>query len=270
MLEYFLSVFRSPLVAGKIYFMDSQNTQKIAVVILAAGHGKRMQSEIPKSLTPLHGKPLILHLLERVEASGVGGRPIIVVGQKREQVMEALGDKYTYAVQEEQLGTGHAVMSAKEEIGDADHILVLYADMPYISTETIKNLVEKHIEENATLTMATITVPDFNEWRAGFFDFSRVIRNESGKIIRTVERKDQSEEEQKILEVNPAYMIFDARWMWENMQNISNENSQKEYYLTDLIRIACDEGERIASISIEPKEALGVNTKEQLELIHSI
>ncbi len=250
--------------------MDSNNTQKIGVVVLAAGHGKRMQSEIPKSLTPLHGKSLIMHLLERIDVSGVASKLVIVVGQKREQVMEALGDKYTYAIQEEQLGTGHAVMSAKKEIGDVDHLLVLYADMPYISPETIKNLVEKHISESATLTMATITVPDFDEWRAGFFDFSRVIRDGEGKIVKTIEKKDQSEEEQKILEVNPAYMIFDSNWMWKNMQNISNKNSQGEYYLTELIKIACDEGEPIASISIEPKEALGVNTKEQLELIHTI
>jgi len=254
-----------------LYFMTNQEKKEsIAIVVLAAGHGKRMQSELPKSLTPLHGKYLIAHLLERIEISGVADRTIIVVGQKRKQVMDALGSKYIYAIQEEQMGTGHAVMCAQKHIPDANHILVLYADMPYITPETIKNLVEKHTRENATLTMATIVVPDFLEWRAGFFDFSRVIRNEQGEIICTVEKKDQTEEEQKILEVNPAYMIFNAKWMWYNMKNISNTNSQSEYYLTDLIRIACDEREKIASISIEPKEALGVNTKEQLELIQSI
>ncbi len=251
--------------------MEKTQKPSVAVVVLAAGHGKRMQSDIPKCLTPLHGKPLVRHLLDHIEASKVASRVAIVVGHKREEVMAELGDSYEYAIQEEQRGTGHAVMSAKNTLeGKADIVLVLYGDMPYLKPETIRNIIETHTEKNATLTMATVTVPDFEEWRAGFFDFSRVIRDEAGNIKRTVEKKDQTEEEHKICEVNPAYMCFDAQWLWKNITELKDENAQNEYYLTDLIGKACEQEVTIASVSIDPKEAMGVNTKEQLELIHTL
>ncbi len=245
--------------------------QKIQIVILAAGHGKRMQSETPKVLTPLHGKPLIMHLLESIKESGVCDNPVIVIGQKGDQVRAALGDGYTYAIQEEQLGTGHAVMSAEQLLKDkAENIIVLYGDQPYVSAETLKKLAETHLSSGANLSMMTTVVPDFSDWREGFTNFSRIIRGADGKIVRTVENKDATEAEKKILEVNPCYFCFKASWLWPHLHQIKNVNAQGEYYLTDLVEIACKEEMPIASIQIDPKEALGVNTKEQLELAHSI
>jgi bifunctional UDP-N-acetylglucosamine pyrophosphorylase/glucosamine-1-phosphate N-acetyltransferase len=186
-------------------------------------------------------------------------------------VIEELGGGYQYAIQEEQLGTGHAVLCA-EEILKNNHVpvMVLYGDMPYISAETIANIAKTHVEENAILTMATVTVVDFDEWRAGFFDFSRIIRDENGKVVRTVEKKDATEAELQIREVNPCYFCFDSTWLWTQLRMIGNSNAQHEYYLTDLVKIAVESGVKIATVSIDPKEALGVNTKEHLALLHSL
>jgi len=243
------------------------NTQ---IIILAAGHGKRMQSELPKALTLLHGKPFIKHLLDGVKESGVCSAPIIVIGQKGDMIRDALGDGYKYAIQTEQLGTGHAVMSAEKEAKDADVVVVLYADHPLITSSTIKNLVDSHIRLNSILTMATATVTDFNDWRETFLNFGRFVRDEKNNIVKIVEMKDASDKEKEIKEVNPAYMCFDAKWMWPHLHLLKNNNNQNEYYLTDLVSMAFDENRKIESISIEPKEALGVNTKEQLEQIHNI
>ena len=241
------------------------------IVILAAGHGKRMQSDVPKVLSLLHGKPLIHHLLENVKKSGVCENPVFVVGQKREQIIASLGTEHTYAIQEEQLGTGHAVLSSASFLeGKEGNIMILYGDMPHLSSETIQALAETQEKSNTVMTMATVQVSDFNEWRAGFFDFSRVIRDENGKIIRTVEKKDATEDELKITEVNPCYLCVKNDWIWDHLRNLKNSNTQKEYYLTDLIKIAVDEGIPIASISIDPKEAMGVNTKEHLKVLEEL
>ena len=243
---------------------------KTQIIILAAGHGKRMQSELPKALTILHDKPFISHVLDSVRASGVCENPIIVIGQKGDQVRATLGPTYTYAVQEEQLGTGHAVMTAHDQSAGADLTLVLYADHPLVSAHTIQNIVSTHVEKNAILTMATATVSDFNDWRSAFLSFGRIICDSDGNISKIVEMKDATDAEKEIKEVNPAYMCFNATWMWQHLHLLKNENAQKEYYLTDLVGMAFNEKEKIATVQIDPKEALGVNTKEQLELLQSL
>lgn len=241
------------------------------IIILAAGHGTRMQSDIPKVLTPLHGKPLIHHVLENVKRSGVCENPVFVVGQKKEQVMASLGTGYRYAIQHEQLGTGHAVLSAESLLKDSgNNILILYGDMPHLSSETIYALSEIQKTSGAIMTMATVEVPDFNEWRAGFFDFSRIIRDENGTILRTVEKKDAQMHELKITEVNPCYLCIQNKWLWDHLRELKNANTQGEYYLTDLIGMAVNEKADIVSISIDPKEALGVNTKENLETLEKM
>ena len=245
--------------------------KKTEVVILAAGYGKRMQSDLPKVLVPLHGKPLVQHVLDAVAASGVCESPILIVGQKKELVMETLGTGNRYVTQEEQLGTGHAVLSAAGMLeGKAENILVLNSDVPFIKPRSIHMLAEMGENSMAAVTMATVRVPDFDEWRAGFYDFGRIIRNKSGDIVKIVEKKDATEEELRITEVNSGSFCFKADWLWKHLRELKNENSQAEYYLTDLVAMACAEGADIASIPIEPREAMGVNTKEHLELLHKI
>jgi bifunctional UDP-N-acetylglucosamine pyrophosphorylase/glucosamine-1-phosphate N-acetyltransferase len=243
------------------------NTQ---IIILAAGHGKRMQSELPKALVSFSGKPFISHILETVATSGVCDDPIIIVGQKREQIIDLLGPSYRYVTQEEQLGTGHAVMMAEKESQGKEIVLVLYADHPLVSSETIVKLIQTHQKTNATITMATTRIIDFLDWRSGFLSFSRVIRGNDGEISSVVEAKDATESQKEITELNPCYFCFDAAWMWQQLHTIKNDNAQKEYYLTDLMKIAFTENKKIASITIDPREAMGVNTKEQLELLENL
>lgn len=248
-----------------------QNKDKIRIVILAAGKGTRMQSNIPKVLAQVKGQSMIKHLLHSVEKSGIDEHPVIIVGYKKEMVIEECGDKYHYIDQEKLLGTGYAVMQTKDYLENrADHVIVLYGDQPYTSVQTIRNIAEKHINSGKIITMATVRVPDFSDWRICFNNFSRVVRDNTGKIIRTIEKKDATEEELKITEVNPCYFCFEAKWLWENLPQLKNENAQNEYYLTDLIKIANRENIEIESVEIDAHEALGANTKEELEVLENI
>lgn len=245
---------------------------KIKIIILAAGVGKRMGNpEWPKVLIELNGRPLISYLLAAVEKSGIDARPAIVVGQKAELVKAVLGKNYDYVLQTEQLGTGQAVLCAKEKLEKAaENILVLYGDQPLINAETIKNLVDTHLAAGKVLTMGTVLTPDFNDWRAGFFDFGRVIRDKNGKLAGIVEKKDATAPQLEIREVNPSYFCFQAGWLWQNLEKIKNDNQPQEYYLTDLIKIARQQDQEIATVPIEPKEAVGVNNEEQLKLIEKL
>ena len=247
--------------------------EKIKIVVLAAGVGTRMKNELPKVLVKLNDRPIIKHLLESIHESGIDNRPVIVVGYKKEEVMRELGkEHYDYAVQEEQLGTGHAVLSAEKMLkGNGEHVLVLYGDSPFISAETIKKLVAKHLESKGKITMATIIVPDFKDWRS-IYDksFSRIVRDANGKIVKDVQIRDTKDEEKKITEVNACFLIFNAKWLWEKLKTLDRNNEQKQYYLTDLIEKAIKEGEEIESISIDPREGLAANSKEELEILEKL
>jgi bifunctional UDP-N-acetylglucosamine pyrophosphorylase/glucosamine-1-phosphate N-acetyltransferase len=244
---------------------------KTEVVILAAGHGKRMESETPKALMPLMGRPLIKYILEALEISQVTDVPVIVIGQKRDHVVETLGPVYRYAIQDEQLGTGHAVRCAESLMRpEADTVVVLYADQPFITAETILRLVETRNETNAKIVMATVPLPDFDDWRSVFLGFSRILRDAEGKIIGVVETKDATEEEKEILEVNPAYFCFDKKWLFEKLPELGNKNAQGEYYLTDLVKIAFKEGLEIPSVPISPREAVGTNSKDDLAMAERV
>ncbi len=241
---------------------------KTRVLILGAGMGKRMQSDLPKVLAPLAGKPMIRHVLESIHKA-INGKPVAIVGHKKELVMQELGDEVLYAVQSEQLGTGHAVMCAKEYCENFEHVIVLSGDQPFISCDTIRNLIQKHSETGAKITFATTVVYDFEEWRKGFMGFGRILRKD-GKVSGIKEFKDAGEEEKNIKEVNAGSYIFNGPWLWENLTKLKNENAQGEYYLTDLLHLASQNKEIIETINIETVEALGANTKEELEVIESI
>ena len=245
---------------------------KIQIIILAAGHGKRMNNgDLPKVLVPFKGQPMIKHLLKSIKDSGVCDKPAIVVGQGANQVKEALGPDYIYILQPEQLGTGHAVSCAKEILEDqAENIIVLYGDHPLVSAAMIRNLADSHLKNNKVITMAIVKTPDFIDWRAGFYQFGRLIRNKDNQVCQIVEVKDASDKEKGITEVNPGYYCFKADWLWDNLDKLKDNNAQHEYYLTDLIAIACHSGQSINTVEIQPQEALGVNTKEQLELLEKI
>lgn len=256
------------IIVAHLYFIFMSKTQ---IIILAGGKGKRMNQEIPKALVPFHGQPMVDYLVNAVAHSGVCGKPILVVGYQKEAVMNHVGDKAIYAVQEEQLGTGHAVKITESYIdADTENVLVLYGDAPAVTGAMIANLDATHKVSGNVLTMATVTVPSYEDWYQVFYaPFSRIVRGDNGKIERSVEFKDATEEEKKIKEVNPCYFCFDKKWLFENLAKIKNENSQGEYYLTDLVKLAVESG-GIASVSISPEEALGVNSIEELERLEKI
>ena len=232
------------------------------IVILAAGKGKRMQSEDPKVLAKLAGKHLIRHLLLEVEKVS-SEKPIVIVGYKAELVKKELGDSCIYVEQKEQLGTGHAVLSASAELRGARRVVILNGDQPFTTAATMRKLAE----ERSPVTMATIKIPDFLGWREVFLKYGRTLRDPEGQIKKIVEYKDASEDERKITELNVNDFCFEVSWLLAHLKKLKNDNVQKEYYLTGVFEIARDEGITIESIQIDPREALGANTKEELEIL---
>ncbi len=249
--------------------MNQSNTQ---IVILAAGLGTRMSRPYPKTLVSILDKPIIKYLLASIAESEITSKPLVVVGYLREEMMRVLGDQVEYAIQEKPLGTGDAVKQALKKIDPhVKNIIVLYGDHAFVKSETLKRLLKRHEETSAKISLMTLTLPDFSEWRSVFSHFGRIIRNQDKKIERIVEMKEATEEEKKILEVNPAYFCFDMEWLKENINKINNYNHKKEYYLTDLVGIAMKHGQVVESVSVrEPIEGIGVNTPQELEIAGKI
>lgn len=240
------------------------------VIILAAGKGKRMNSELPKALVPLKGRPMIHYLLESVIDSGIDPEPIIIVSpENKSSISESLKQyKVKYAVQTEALGTGHAVACAKECISpETQNIIVLYCDHPFITADSLKKFSEIKVE--TVLVMPTV-LPDFEDWHHNFYHWGRFIRDSKGDIQKIVEFKDATLEEQAITEVNPGFMAFNNSWLWPNIELLSNDNSQHEYYLTSLPGIAFAQGCKVSSIFVEPHEAMGVNSPEELAIAEKL
>ena len=239
----------------------------IIAVILAAGKGTRMGSaDRPKVMYEANGKPMVEYLINSVQKAGVK-EIVLVVGFMQGKVRDYFKNRVKYVEQKEQLGTGHAVMMTKDLLkGKSNSIIVSYGDMPLYKIATIKKLIEKFDDEKPTIAMVTVDLGDPDFWA-----YSRVIRNAEGKIIATVEQKDATEKQRKIKECNPSFYLFDADWLWDNLDKISTNNAQKEYYLPDLISIATSQSKRIVSVKAENEnEVLGVNTPEQLKKVERI
>jgi bifunctional UDP-N-acetylglucosamine pyrophosphorylase/glucosamine-1-phosphate N-acetyltransferase len=242
----------------------------LAAVILAAGKGTRMNegsaSPIPKVMFEANGKPLLFYSVKNVQDAGIK-RVIAVVGYKQEMIREYFGGTIEYAVQEQQLGTGHAAMMARESlIGQVEAVVVCYGDMPLFKPETIKNLLITYQQEKPTIAMLSVDFADPNFWA-----FGRILRDENGYVSEIVEQKDCTDEQKQISESNPGFYIFDAEWLWQNFEKLSTNNAQKEYYLTDLIKIAKDQGKKIIAVKVSSEEeVLGVNNPDQLKEAENI
>lgn|SRR3989338_4339780 len=235
------------------------------IVILAAGKGTRMEGgAVPKVLIPLRGKPVISYLLEELQGLRGFPKPVIVVGYKHELVEQTLGDEYVYAFQANQLGTAHAVQAAREKIS-ADNVVVLYGDMPFVRADSLEKLIQLHQEKQATLTMFTCTVPGFEGMYESMNHYGRIIRDTEDNIVKITEFKDAAPREQQIAEVNPGIYVFKSSWLWQNIDAITKDNAQGEYYLTDMVELAIRQGLPIYSLAISPEEVFGINTKSHLE-----
>jgi bifunctional UDP-N-acetylglucosamine pyrophosphorylase/glucosamine-1-phosphate N-acetyltransferase len=244
----------------------------LEIVILAAGKGNRMNSDTPKPLSPVGGEISLRRILKNV-AWGTND-PIIVVSRNNEKIVEALGPGFTYVIQEKQRGTGDAVHAVKKTLNNrvfAENTMVLLADQPFISEQTLQNLWSVHKEKNAVLTIGTVTVPDFSGDHELFFRYGRILRDENNRVQGIVEEKDASEEEKKIKEVNISYYCFKTEWLWENIGMLKNENKSGEFYITDMVHIAASQNIPIHSYAVpDLKEGMGFNTQEQLELLQKL
>ena len=231
-------------------------------IILAAGEGKRMKSNIAKPLQQAAGKALVEWVLDTAEETG-SDENIVVIGHKAEDVKAYLGDRAKYAYQYEQLGTGHAVMQGIESIKDVDGtVMVLYGDSPLIEAETLKRVREDHSKKMRAATVITAIADEP-------YGYGRIVR-ENGEIVRIVEQKDASEDEQKITEVNSGMYFFDIQKLKESLSKITNDNSQGEYYITDVIEIMLSEGEKDGAYVTDLEQTMGVNDKLQLSQVGKI
>lgn len=227
------------------------------VVILAAGQGTRMKSRTPKVLHSLSGKPFVLYSVET--ARQISQRPpVLIIGHGAEAVQELVGESALYALQAEQLGTGHAVAQAKEILeGRADYIIVLYADMPLLRAETLSSLYQAQQTHQGPFSMLTLITDSPR-------GFGRIVRRGDGTVEAIIEEADATPEQLAISEVNVGVYCFDAAWLWEHLEQIPL-SPKGEYYLTDLVAIAVEEGASIQAMPIEdPDEAMGINTRVHL------
>ena len=234
---------------------------RLNVVILAAGLGKRMHSQLPKVLHALAGRPLICHVIDAARALEAQ-RIVVVYGHGGEQVRSALNDAdLAFACQEPQLGTGHAVQQALSLLSDAPVTLVLYGDVPLIRPETLKKLVDACSDTVVVLT----SEPDSP---AGY---GRIVRDASGAIRAIVEEKDASGAQRGIREVNTGLMALPTARLERWIGQLRNDNAQGEYYLTDVVKLALADGIQAAGVKLEHAwEALGVNSRAQLAQLERI
>lgn len=227
-------------------------------VILAAGQGTRMKSKLYKVLHPVCGKPMVQHVVDQVSKLQMD-RIVTIIGHGAELVQSQLGEACSYALQEEQLGTAHAVIQARSILEDKEGItLVVCGDTPLIKAETMESLVKHHEEAKAKATVLTAYADDPT-------GYGRIIRNKNGLVEKIVEHKDATEEERTVREINTGTYCFDNRALFEALNNVSNENVQGEYYLPDVIEILKNAGETVTAYQTDDfEETLGVNDRVAL------
>jgi UDP-N-acetylglucosamine diphosphorylase/glucosamine-1-phosphate N-acetyltransferase len=232
----------------------------LSSIILAAGKGTRMKSDLAKVLHLLGGRPLIRYSIDL--ARRVGSEKICaVIGHQADQVRAAIQDRdIVFVEQRELLGTGHAVMQAKEVFrGYEGTILILCGDVPLLSLSTTQALIDAHEQQKAAVTVMTVILEDPGS-------YGRIVKDGAGAICKIVEAKDATAEEKKIGEINTGIYCVESAVLFDAVSRIGNANIQKEYYLTDMIEIAIGNNLKVQSfLALEPAEVMGINTPEDLE-----
>ena len=234
------------------------NKRNTIAVILAAGKGTRMKSDLPKVLHPLLGKPLIHYVTKAVMDAGVDDI-YLIIGYKAELVKNSLGNKYHYVEQKQQLGTGHALMMAAEQLKNfAGDVLVLVGDAPFLTPVVIKNLIDKHQKEGASCTMMTAIIDPPPP-------YGRIVRDNGGNVVRIVEDRDATEEQKRITEVNTSHYCFRSEDVFPLLGKIENNNDQEEYYLTDIVELLTKNKFPVITIPEDDPDILkGINSQEDL------
>jgi bifunctional UDP-N-acetylglucosamine pyrophosphorylase/glucosamine-1-phosphate N-acetyltransferase len=231
---------------------------KVYAIVLAAGKGTRMKSDKPKVVHEVLYKPMINHVVDELKKIGAD-ETIVVVGHEAEQVKALLDDSVTAVYQKEQLGTGHAVLMAKEALGDKEGMtLILCGDAPLIRAETLQGMIEAH-EKNHN--MGTVMTADCDTST----HYGRIVK-EDGQVTGIVEFKDLQPDQMDITEMNTGEYCFDNKALFEALEEVSNENAQNEYYLTDVIGIMNNKGLKVDTYKIDDfNEVGGVNDRVALE-----
>jgi len=236
-----------------------------SAIVLAAGKGVRMKSDLPKVFHKILGKPVLSYVLDAVEGFGFD-RVYLIVGHKANVIRDYYqSEDVIFVEQKERLGTGHAVMQVGPQLKDVDGTTVVLAgDMPLISSQTINELVAFHKKMNAKATVLTAMAKEP-------FGYGRIVRDESGQIVKIAEEKDANPDEKKIDEINTGIYCFDNRTLFLALKELKPENAQKEYYLTDTIRILKEKGLPVfAHLCERPLEAMGINTQDELRAVEKI
>ncbi|MCB2050963.1 MAG: bifunctional UDP-N-acetylglucosamine diphosphorylase/glucosamine-1-phosphate N-acetyltransferase GlmU [Novosphingobium sp.] len=231
---------------------------EIAAIILAAGKGTRMKSSLHKVLHPIAGRAMLLHLMDAVDALKPAHK-VVVVGDKAEQLEEALGDTAVTAVQQPQLGTGHAVQQAESALSGFDgDVLVLYGDVPFVRTETMRAMIDRlHASDNPAAVVLGFTPADP-------LQYGRVIAD-NGQIIKMVEYKDASVNERACTLCNSGLMAVRSKELFALLARVGNDNAQGEYYLPDIVNIAQGDGRVCAVVTTDnPDEVAGINSRAEL------
>lgn len=236
----------------------------INAVILAAGEGTRMKSKMPKVLHEVMGRPMVKRVVDTakdLEAKNI----CVVTGHMSETVQEALKDEgVSFAVQEKQLGTGHAVMQAEEYINENEDVLILYGDTPLIKAETLEKLIEYHRSENNGVSIISAIVEDST-------GYGHIIRDKDGNFVKNVEYKDATPEEKLVKEINSGIYCFKGSSLKKALKLITNDNAQGEYYLPDALEIILKSGEKVNAMTIgDVTEFFGVNNRLQLAQANKI
>ncbi|WP_209853009.1 bifunctional UDP-N-acetylglucosamine diphosphorylase/glucosamine-1-phosphate N-acetyltransferase GlmU [Paenibacillus sediminis] len=227
-------------------------------IVLAAGQGKRMKSKLYKVLHSVCGKPMVGHVLDTVKNANCE-RNIVVVGHGAAAVKSYLGESAEYVLQEQQLGTGHAVKQAKSLIGNEEGTtVVICGDTPLVTSETLEALIQLHESKGAAATILTATLDNPK-------GYGRVIRDEDGSVLRIVEQKDCTPDEDAVQEINTGTYCFDNAKLFAALEQLNNNNAQQEYYLTDCIAILRNEGNMVQAYrTADPAESIGVNDRVAL------
>ena len=237
--------------------------KELRVIILAAGKGTRMNSDLPKVLHKLKGKPLLDYVIDESELLNPK-EIILVVGFKKDRVIKHTEKRINlkYATQIEQLGTGHAVLQTNELLKNRKgHILILYGDVPNIKASTLQPIIDDHISNNRDLTLITAEIDDPT-------GYGRIIRDKNDNLLKIIEEKDCNDIEKKIKEWNPGIYIFKIPEVFKILDDIKTNNASKEYYLTDAIGLAQQSNMQIKAIKIaNSDEVIGINTAYQLKVL---
>ncbi|MBO4897506.1 MAG: bifunctional UDP-N-acetylglucosamine diphosphorylase/glucosamine-1-phosphate N-acetyltransferase GlmU [Clostridia bacterium] len=236
---------------------------KVTAVIMAAGKGTRMKSSHSKPFFKVAGVPMIKQVCNTARAAGADNI-VVIVGHKKEEIIEIMGDTVSFAEQTRMLGTGDAVMSAEKLIPDSGEVVILSGDAPLIREESVREALKAHQDGANSATVFTAVLPDGGR-------YGRILRDENGGVLGIVEFKDADEKQREIREINGGMYVFNAKDLKESLSKINNNNAQGEYYLTDTLGILNSEGKKIGAYVLkDADEILGVNDKFELSKVDKI